>query len=93
MGSGGGDVIEVEGPSCAVIAPAVVWGFGGSVVGTKVMGFLSSVVRGGGMIFGPGAIVGGIALGLMDEICCWVVWMEMLFLNRSSIYVAMKMRA
>ena len=57
------------------------------------MGFRSPVVGVVVVVFGRGATVGGIALGLVDEICCRVVWMELLFLVRSPVYVMMKVHA
>ena len=93
MGSGGGVSVGVLGRDRAAVIPAAVLGFGGGVAGTKVMGFRSPVVGGGGVVFGRGAIVGGIALGLMVDICCRVVWMELLFFVKSSVYVVMKVRA
>ena len=57
------------------------------------MGFRSLVVGVVVVVFGRGATVGGIALGLMAEICCRVVLMELLFFVKSLVYVAMKVRA
>ena len=57
------------------------------------MGFRSPVVGVVVVVFGRGATVGGIALGLMAEICYRVVLMELLFLVKSPVYVVMKVRA
>ena len=63
------------------------------VAGTKVMGFRSPVVGVMVVVLGRGAAVGGIALGLVVVICCRVVLMESLFLDRSPVYTVMKVRA
>ena len=68
----------------AAVIPAAVLGFG-SVAGTKAMGFRSPVVRVVVVVFGRGAAVGGVALGLMDVICCRVVLMELLFFVKSPV--------
>ena len=74
------------------VTTAAVPGFGG-VVETKVMGFRSPVVGVVVVVFGRGAAFGGVALGLMDEICCRVVLMELLFFVKRPVYVVMKVRA
>ena len=76
----------------AAVTPAAVLGFGG-VAGTKAMGFRSPVVGVVVVVFGRGATVGDIALGLVVVICCRVVLMELLFFVRSPVYVVMKVRA
>ena len=76
-----------------MVSPTAVLGLGGGVAGTKAMGFSSPVVGVVVVVLGRGATVGGIALGLMDEICCRVVLMELLFLVRSPVYAVMKVRA
>ena len=88
--SGGWVGVSVGG--CVAVTPAVVLGFGG-VAGTKAMGFHSPVVGVVVVVSGRGASVGGIALGLMDKICCRVVLMELLFLVKSPVYVVMMVRA
>ena len=77
----------------AVVSPTAILGLGGGVAGTKAMGFRSPVVGVVVVVLSRGATVGGIALGLMDEICCRVVLMELLFLVRSPVYAVMKVRA
>ena len=77
----------------AVVSPTAVLGLGGGVAGTKAMGFRSPMVGVVVVFLGRGAAVGGIALGLMDEICCRVVLMELLFLVKSPVYAVMKVRA
>ena len=74
MDSGGWVGVDVGGR--VVVTLATVLGFGG-VAGTKAMGFRSPVVGVVVVVFGRGATVGGVALGLMDEICCRVVLMEL----------------
>ena len=85
----------VVGSGCgrAVVSPTAVLGFDGGVAGTKVMGFRSPVVRGWGVVFVRGAIVGGIALGLMVMVCCRVVLMALLVLVRSFRSTSMNVRA
>ena len=93
MVSGGGVGVEVGGPGHghAAIAPPVILGFGGGgVLGTKAMCFSNLVVSIVVVVVGCGAIVGGIALGQMAKICCWVVLMEFLFLDRRPLYAVMK---
>ena len=89
-GNGGWFGVGVGGR--VAVTPAAVLGSGG-VVGTNAPGFCSPVVGIVVMVFGRGATVGGIALGLMDEICCWVVLMELLFFVKSPVYVVMKVHA
>ena len=90
--SGGGVSIGDGGPGRGrtVVVAAVVLGFCSGMACTKAMGFRSSVVRGGGVVFGRGATVGGIAWGLMVEICCPEILMELMFLDSSPMYVVMK---
>ena len=57
------------------------------------MGFRSPVVGVVVVVFGRGATVGGVALGLMDAICCRVVLMELSFFVKSPVYAVMKVRA
>ena len=94
MGSGGcvGIGVSVGVSGRAAVTPAAVLGFGG-VAGTKVMGFRSPVVGVVGVVFGRGATVGGVALGLMVVICCRVVLMELLFFVKSPVYAVIKVRA
>ena len=66
---GNGGWVEVGVGGRVAVTPAAVLGFG-CVAGTKAMGFRSPMVGVVVMVFGRGATVGGIALGLMDEICC-----------------------
>ena len=89
-GNGGWVGVGVGGR--VAVTPAAVLGSGG-VAGTKAMGFCSPVVGVVVMVFGRGATVGGIALGLVVVICCRVVWMESLFLDRSPVYTVIKVRA
>ena len=77
----------------AVVPRTAVLGLGGGVAGMKAMGFRSPVVGVVVVVFGRGVTVGGIALGLMDAICCRVVLMELLFFVKSPVYVVMKVRA
>ena len=76
-----------------MVSPTAVWGFGSGVAGTKAMGFRSAVVGGGDVVLGRGTIVGGIALGLIVEICCWVVSMTLLVLVRSLCSMSIKVCA
>ena len=86
-------VVGVDVGRRAVVAPTAVLGFGGGVAGTKAIGFRSPVVGVMIVVFGRGVTVGGIALGLIDTICCRVVLMELLFLVKSPVYAVMKVRA
>ena len=90
MGSGGWVSVGVGGR--VAVTPAVVLGFGG-VAGTKATGFRSPVVGVVVVVFGRGAAFGGVALGMMDEICCRVALMELLFFIKRPVYVVMKVRA
>ena len=89
----GSVVVGVDDGGRAVVFPTAVLGFGGGEAGTKAMGFRSPVVGVVGVVFGRGATVGGIALGLVVMICCRVVLMELLFFVKSPMYVVMKVRA
>ena len=86
-------VVGVDVGGRAVVFPTAVLGFAGGEAGTKVMGFCSPVVGVVDVVFGRGATVGGIALGLVVAICCRVVLMELLFFFNSPVYVVMKVRA
>ena len=85
----------VVGSGCgrAMVSPTAVLGFGSGIAGTKAMGFHSPMVGGGGVVLGRGAVVGGIALGLMVDICCRVVWMALLVLVRSFLSTSMNVCA
>ena len=75
MGAGG--IVSVgicgSGRGRTVVSSTAVLGFGDGVAGMKVMGFCSPVVGGSVLVFGHGAIVGGIALARMVVICCRIV--------------------
>ena len=86
-------VVGVRVGGRAVVFPTVVLGLGGGVAGTKAMGFRSPVIGVMVVVLGCGAAVGGIAMGLVVAICCRVVLMESLFLDRSPVYTVMKVRA
>lgn len=53
-----------------------IFGFGSSIVGMKVTGSSSPVVGARGVVFGCRVIMGDIDLGLMVEIYCQVVRIE-----------------
>ena len=82
-------VVGVDVSEHAAVTPAAVPGFGG-IAGTKVMGFRSPVVD--VVVVCLAVTVGGVALGLMDAICCPVVLMELFFFVKSPVYVMMKVR-
>ena len=63
------------------------------VAGTKLMGVRSPMDSVVVVVFGRGAIVGGIAFGVMVHICCQVVRIEWLFFVRSPVYTVTKDRA
>ena len=57
------------------------------------MGFRSPVVGVVDVVFGRGATVGGIAMGLLVVICCRVVLMALLVFIRSLCSTLIKVRA
>ena len=83
-------MVHVDVGGYAAVKPAAVPGFGG-VAWTKAMGFRNPVID--VVVVCLAVAVGGIALGLMDAICCRVVLMESLFFAKSPVYVMMKVRA
>ena len=86
-------VVGVDVGGRAVLCPTAVLGLSGGVAGTKAMGFRSPVVGVMVVVFGRGATVGGIALGLVVVICCRVVLMALLVFVRSLCSTSMKVRA
>ena len=92
-GNGVGVGVVNPGRGCAGVAPAALLGPGVGVAGTKAMGFRSPVVGVAVVVFGRGAIVGDITLGLIVVVCCRVVLMALLVLARSFRSMSTKVRA